>query len=1007
VSDLTRSAELIVKDMSRLAGYAVLLPRRVVLHLKKQRSRADVRAVVGAEFAFEGKSANAMFSRIPEQTMRWVRAGLLVAWFVLIASLFWDPLTPHLTMPQNVWSPFHLHPDAAPIMVQGHPLPAAPYPMGNRIFWTMVLPLVPIFLMVFGHEAWRRICPLSHFSQIPHMLGWQHKIKALNRRSGRVDRVLALLPQGWLRRNHYYLQLGFLTAGVCARLLFDNADRMALVGVFAFMLGFALIIGLLYGGKTWCNYFCPIAVIQDVYTGPGGLFDSKAHLAGTPVSQSMCRTPGERGDQSICVGCTTNCPDIDVENSYWRTLESDQKRSMYYGFFGLVFAFYTYYFVYSGGWDYYMSGAWTHEIGQMDKLMGPGFYIGGVALPIPKLIAAPLYLVVCILVSYGLWTLIERAYARISTARGRPLSKIRLRHQMLTVCAFLAFNVFYIWAGRPNILLMPFWAVKLIDILFVFVSVTWLVRSLRRDADLYSRERVARSLRDQLVRMGFRSEDMLEGRPLDQLSADEVYVLAKTLPNFSVAQKREAYRAILSEALETGHTKTAESLKLLADVREQLGLTVADHHAITDALGLQDPGLLDPDIQGSVEVQVRRENYRKFLVDLVERECPAGVKPAQYLASAEAAAAIGPVRAFFGIPEDDHVRIIAEIGDDETHVVASARSLLEKLRELEIAKISLVFDSRPEGLLVRHALSLKQKALIPELVSIISSIGNREVARSFAQSLYVLSGKELGATTATAIEAAPEMIRDALRQMTSDPILWSYLDVIEAAKSPDEIFSGLTADRDPVVAALAIAALAATEPVVAGRAAAELQASLGVPSALVEEALAAVTRGVRSDTIIVMAELLAVEVFGALEIDKLADIARQSAQVSFKFGEQICRFGESSDAMFVLVRGETEAWVEGDQGRVVFRRSRPGAVFGEIGVFTGVPRTASIEVVSPTAEVIAIPREVVDDLLSRDLHATRAILGVVSSYLLSTRPATVVPPRRARAVPELHAIAAQ
>ena len=96
-------------------------------------------------------------------------------------------------------SPFHLHPEAPPVMVQGHPLPALPYAMGNRIFWTMVLPLVPIFLMVFGHEAWRRICPLSHFSQIPHMLGWQHKIKALNRRSGRVERVLALLPQGWLR----------------------------------------------------------------------------------------------------------------------------------------------------------------------------------------------------------------------------------------------------------------------------------------------------------------------------------------------------------------------------------------------------------------------------------------------------------------------------------------------------------------------------------------------------------------------------------------------------------------------------------------------------------------------------------------------------------------------------------------------------------------------------------------------------------------------------------------
>ncbi len=934
-----------------------------------------------------------MISRTSERKMRYVRVGLLLAWFVLIVSLFWDPLTPRLTMPDNMASPFHLR--SAPVMVQGTPLPAAPYSMANRMFWTMVLPLVPLFLMVFGHETWRRVCPLSHFSQIPHMLGWQRKIKVLNRRSGRVDRVLALLPEAWLRRNHYYFQFGFLSLGVCARILFVNADRIALVGIFAFILGFALVIGLIYGGKTWCNYLCPISVIQDIYTGPGGLLDSKAHLAATPVGQSMCRTPGPNGDQSICVGCTTNCPDIDLENSYWRTLELNQKRFMYYGFFGLVFAFYTYYLVYSGGWDYYMSGAWTHESGQMGKLMSPGFYYGGVAVPIPKILAAPLYFAVCIAIAYWLWVLIERGYARLAALRGNALSKARLRHQMLTVCAFLTFNLFYVFAGRPNILLMPPWAIKLIDVVLVFASVTWLVRSLARDADLYSRERVARSLRDQLVRMGFRSEDMLEGRPIDQLSADEVYVLAKTLPNFSVAQKREAYRAILSEALESGHTKSAESLKLLSDVREQLGLTDADHHAITDALGVQDPGLLDPEARGSVELQVRRENYRKFLADLVHRECPAGVTPARYLASAPALDAIGPVRTFFGISEEDHARIIGEIGADETHVITSAQSLLEKLRELEIGRLSLVFDSRPEGLLIRHALLLKQKALIPELVSIIASIGDRQVARSFAQSLYVLAGKEVGAITAEAIEAAPEAIRDALLRMTSDPVLWSYLDIIEASKPPDEVFGGLIGDRDPVVAALAISALAATKPATAERAAAELQARLETPSPVVEDALAAVTLRVRSDTIVVMAELLAVEVFAGLDLDTLAQIARQSALVSFGAGDQICRFGESSNSMFVLVRGETEAWIEGEQGRVVFRRGKPGAVFGELGVITGVPRTASIEVISPTAEVIAIPRDVVDELLSRDLHAARAILGVVSSYLLTARPATVLPPRRA------------
>src|SRR5215831_4846856 len=141
-----------------------------------------------------------MLTRTPERRMRLVRTGLLIAWLILIASLFWDPLTSALTAPENSSSPFRLGP--AP-MVQGKVLAAEPYPMGARFFWTMILPLIPLSLMLFGHQTWRRVCPLSQMSQIPHMLGWQHQVKWLNRRSGNVERVLALLPtESWFRTNH-------------------------------------------------------------------------------------------------------------------------------------------------------------------------------------------------------------------------------------------------------------------------------------------------------------------------------------------------------------------------------------------------------------------------------------------------------------------------------------------------------------------------------------------------------------------------------------------------------------------------------------------------------------------------------------------------------------------------------------------------------------------------------------------------------------------------------------
>ena len=117
-----------------------------------------------------------MLATVPEVTMRLVRGTLALLWLVLIISLFWDPLTPLFTAAGSA-SPFHL--TGRQVTLQGHVLEQVPYPMGARIFWTMALPLVPLFLMLFGHEAWRRICPLSFFTQLPAYLRIQRRSRKI------------------------------------------------------------------------------------------------------------------------------------------------------------------------------------------------------------------------------------------------------------------------------------------------------------------------------------------------------------------------------------------------------------------------------------------------------------------------------------------------------------------------------------------------------------------------------------------------------------------------------------------------------------------------------------------------------------------------------------------------------------------------------------------------------------------------------------------------------------
>jgi CRP-like cAMP-binding protein len=59
-------------------------------------------------------------------------------------------------------------------------------------------------------------------------------------------------------------------------------------------------------------------------------------------------------------------------------------------------------------------------------------------------------------------------------------------------------------------------------------------------------------------------------------------------------------------------------------------------------------------------------------------------------------------------------------------------------------------------------------------------------------------------------------------------------------------------------------------------------------------------------------------------------------------------------------------------------------VFGELGVITGRARSATVEVYADTAVVVAIPGEVIHELIGRDPQATRSILAVVSEYLFNT-----------------------
>jgi 4Fe-4S binding domain len=519
-----------------------------------------------------------MLSTISERTLHSIRWVLVVGWLGLIFSLFYDPLSAGLTDPNHTWSLLRdpglmtVNDPAHCIQVQGTCLALVPYPIGTRIFWGMVIPSAIVIVLVFGHETWRRICPLYFFSQIPRAL----KLKPL----------LDIEQNQWLQRNHFYLQFALFFMGLNARILFINAARPVLGCFLLLILLSAAAIVRIYGGRSWCHYVCPFGTVQTVFTGPRGLLGSKAHTAPPrSITQSMCRTVEPDGTtQSACVRCQSPCVDIDSEKSYWENLTQPGRKLVQYGYLGLAIGYFVYYRLYSGNFQYYFSGAWAHEPHPLDHLFQPGFYLFNTSIPIPKLIAVPLTLGFCVILSVTLCTQFEKAYKIFWRRRQSPISSEQALHEVFSIVTFVAFNSFFIYGGRPEINRLPIAAQFLFQSAVAIVSTLWLMRTWGRSPDIYTRESLLDKLRRQLNKMPIGVSNLLEGRTIDQLNPDEVYILAKTLPGATQQQRRKIYHDVFREALQAGHVSSSNSLQLLEQMRQQLEISADEHFQVLSEL---------------------------------------------------------------------------------------------------------------------------------------------------------------------------------------------------------------------------------------------------------------------------------------------------------------------------------------------------------------------------------------------------------------------------------------
>jgi CRP-like cAMP-binding protein len=916
-----------------------------------------------------------------EQTMHRVRWILTIGWLLIIASLFYDPWTPPFTTPDHPWSPLRL--PKVCIMVQGKCLTEQPYPLGTTLFWGAIVPSAIFILLVFGHEVWRRICPLSFLSQIPRALGWQRQIKRENTKTSKVRYELAKVqPDSWLMNNYSYVQFGWLFLGLCGRILFFNADRTILAFWLLFTIVAAIAVGYLYGGKSWCNYFCPMAPVQKIYSEPGGLLSSKAHTSDRLITQSMCRTILPDGtEQSACVACQNPCIDIDSERSYWNSLSKPQESFLRYGYIGLVVGYFVYYYLYAGNWDYYFSGAWARQPDQLASLLSPGFYLFQHPLNIPKLVAVPLTLAVSTAIGYQVGRWLENQIKAYCRAHELVFNPEIIRHRIFTVGTFGIFNFFFIFGGRPLIQLLPLSLQYIYELSLVLLSTLWLYKTWQRSPNLYSRENLASRFRKQLDKLQLDLSQFLEGRSLSDLNTHEVYILAKVLPGFTKEKRHSAYKGVVREALEEGYVNYSSSLEILKQLRQELGITTDEHRTVLEELGIEDPELLNPDRRRTLENQIRLTGYRKSLERLML------LQQSRFSTTLTSnSTEIQMLRQQYSINPAEESWILSGLAPD-VGSLRRAEFLLAQLPALVMCyralHQTLLKPHQQVASILRDSIHHKKELMVRALLEIFADLPSEPKT--------VLLAEQLGALAPTILTELLEaedwqgrLQPKILQRLTALPVATSSCSLVSSKAEILGAIEPLLYDTNPLIQSAGLYIFGQLDLLRSQTIALQLQGE----SILLQETISILLQQSQSISPLLGFPLLEKSVylyssdfFNRLHSETLIALASQAEVRTYTTDDVITEAGDTCRELLLLIDGDAKIHLYQDSKEVSIEKFQPGQTLDELDVLAHSNSKNTILADSLATRILAVPVDIFDDFLGIDQEFARRVLELESQLL--------------------------
>src|SRR6266536_3223661 len=123
----------------------------------------------------------------------------------------------------------------------------------------------------------------------------------------------------------------------------------------------------------------------------------------------------------------------------------------------------------------------------------------------------------------------------------------------------------------------------------------------------------------------------------------------------------------------------------------------------------------------------------------------------------------------------------------------------------------------------------------------------------------------------------------------------------------------------------------------------------------------------------------------------LRQLARLAHCRVFSAGEMILRMGELGTSMYVIQSGHVEVVLERPSGNVVLATLGPGEFFGELAVFDGAVRSATVVAIEDT-ETVSLDHLDIIRVIQRSPELALSLLKSMSARLRAANAGMIVPP---------------